>query len=668
MATSVISTTSKWKEFLTRYYKNQIQELAVSDAKNKALVIEYPHINRFDVRLAEELKASPDVVLAHAEEALTMVDLPVKKRSSARVRVINYSKHIKINDLDHQHVNKMVSLDVIVQGVRQPADRIVEAVFECARCKNITIIPQEGGGKFIEPTYCRCNEEKKGVFRLLYGESRFENYQRIQLSDNADETMMGSKPDELEANLTEDLVRAAWPGDRVIINGVIRSSQRFNKDGKTSYFERYMDVNSVEREVVDFTDYVIPSETAEKIRDEARKDGSAERFASCIAPWIKGMGLMKMAITSMLFGGVRRQIGPGKFERSEINLAIITDPGIGKSDIMEAVQKIAPRSWYGSGGGLSGVGLTAAVVPDDFGGDHFILKPGIMPLFRYALIDEVGRIGKSELEKLHTAMEQGRIPIAKGGIKADLQTRCSILFAGNPVNGRWNEYDDPNEQIGLDPALMNRIALFILVRDVPNEKKDREVARQALAEQSDYETPFTIEFLRMWIVLAQRECRPEFPEEMKQLLEDYYVKLRSGQVGDELKIIHPTPRQLKDARRISESFAKLRFSPVVEKKDVERALKILAESIQTALKGDADFANVGTDTSQSARIRTIIDVIGELQTDQQGVGVPVLDVLDECEARKLNRKKTERDLVHMVSDKVLWHVDLDKSKIAISNN
>ena len=106
MAASVISSTSKWKEFLTRYYKNQIQQLAVSDAKNKALVIEYPHINRFDVRLAEELMASPDVVLAHAEEALTMVDLPVKKEISARVRVAKVPKKTQVRDLRSIDVNR----------------------------------------------------------------------------------------------------------------------------------------------------------------------------------------------------------------------------------------------------------------------------------------------------------------------------------------------------------------------------------------------------------------------------------------------------------------------------------------------------------------------------------------------------------------------------------
>ena len=36
MAASVVSSKQKWKEFFTRYYKNNIQQLAVSDAKTKS--------------------------------------------------------------------------------------------------------------------------------------------------------------------------------------------------------------------------------------------------------------------------------------------------------------------------------------------------------------------------------------------------------------------------------------------------------------------------------------------------------------------------------------------------------------------------------------------------------------------------------------------------------
>lgn len=50
--------------------------------------------------------------------------------------------------------------------------------------------------------------------------------------------------------------------------------------------------------------------------------------------------------------------------RGDLNILLLGDPGIAKSQFLKSVQKIFPRSVYTTGKGASAVGLTASVMMD----------------------------------------------------------------------------------------------------------------------------------------------------------------------------------------------------------------------------------------------------------------------------------------------------------------
>ncbi|HMK46443.1 MAG TPA: minichromosome maintenance protein MCM [Methanocella sp.] len=678
MASSVISSVAKWKEFLTRYYKNPIQQLAVSDVKNKALTIEYPNLTKFDVRLAEELLNNPDLVLSHAEDALSLVDLPVKKQVSARIRVIKFPRKTQVRDLRSSDVNKLISIEGTVRKITDVRPRILEAAFECARCKNVTYIPQEGAGKFIEPSYCQCNEEKKGVFRLLYKESRFEDYQRIKVQESPENLKGGEQPQTLDINVSDDLAGLVTPGEFITITGILRSSQRINKEGKTAYFDIYADGVSIELEEQEFDEVEITPEDEEEIMRLASDPRIYEKVINSIAPSIYGYDEVKEAVAHQLFSGVVKNLPDGTRIRGDIHVLLVGDPGIAKSQILRYTVNLAPRGVYTSGKSASSAGLTAAAVKDEFDG-QWTLEAGALVLADkgIAAIDEMDKMKNEDRSSLHEGMEQQSISIAKAGILATLKCRCAILGAANPKLGRFDPYEGIPDQINMPPSLMSRFDLIFILQDKPEEKRDINIAGHILkshyaGELNEHRknivtSPVTEDqvinamrsiqpeidarMLRKYVAYSKRKVFPIMTGDAREQIISFYLNLRKQSEGDNTPIA-VTARQLEGLVRLAEASARMRLSDQVTSADVERTIRITMTSLkQVGMdkdtgKLDIDILNVGVGKSQRDRIKSIKHMLEELMKDYPE-GVPIEIFMDKAAENGLDKTKVEKELKTM---------------------
>lgn len=676
MAASVVSSKQKWKEFFTRYYKNNIQQLAVSDAKTKSLTVEFPDILKFDSRLSEELIINPGKVLKDAEDALALVDLPVKKKISAHVRIIKIPKKTQVRDLRSDHINSLVSIEGTVRKITDVRPRIIVAAFECARCGNVQYLPQEGVGRFLEPSYCACNEEKKGVFRLMFKESTFEDYQRVKIQESPEDLRGGEQPQTLDINMNNDLAGVVTPGERLVVNGILRSVQKINRDGKTIYFDIYLDCMSIELEEQEFDELEITPEDEEAIIKLSKDPRILNKMIGSIAPSIYGYEEVKQAVALQLFSGVVKNLPDGTRIRGDIHILLVGDPGIAKSQILRYVVNLAPRGVYASGKSASSAGLTAAAVKDDFDGS-WTLEAGALVLADkgIAAIDEMDKMKTEDRSSLHEAMESQTISVAKAGILATLKCRCSLLGAANPKLGRFDPFDNIAEQINMPPSLMSRFDLIFILQDKPEEKRDKNIAghilkshyagelnehqKHVLSSQvtdesikdamSSIRPEIDAALLRKYIAYAKRRVFPIMTDEAKEHIIKFYLELRKQGEGDNAPIA-VTARQLEGLVRLSEASAKMRLSEKVTPEDVEKTISITMSSLkQVGMdnetgKLDIDILTVGVGRSQRERIKDLKNIIMDLSAEYGNGGVPADKIMEKAMEHGLTKEKVEKEI------------------------
>ncbi len=655
----------------------EILALADRFPEERSLTVPFAAIDGADTSLADVLLERPEEVLGSGQRAMGEL-LPVAgpEAEGLRLRITGLpaTSHRLIRAIRESDLNRFLALDGIVRRVTEVRPQIRDAVFQCVACRTEFHEPQdEASMVFREPLECPESQGGCGKpqgrtrFRLLPEKSTYVDAQRIEVQENPESLKHGAHPQGLSVMLTEDLAGHVLPGNRVVLNGVLKSFQRGSPSRggvvRNTTFDLLVIGNSVEFKELEYDDLTIsPEEVA--LFERFRGDPTVvDKIVMSLAPTIKGMEEEKEAIALQLFGGVEKRHADGIRVRGDIHMLLVGDPGTAKSQLLRYIADVAPRGIYTSGKGATAAGLTAAAVKDDFAGGRWVLEAGMLVLADggMAVIDELDKMSPEDRSAMHEALEQQTVSIAKAGITSTLNARCPVLAAANPKWGRFTNDRTISEQIDLPPTLLSRFDVIFSIKDLPNQDRDRRLADGILASHREGETraspgggppgaaeaPFSPDLLKKYIAYAKRTVHPVLSEAALRVLSDYYVRVRAQ--GEEPNAPVPiTARQLEALVRLSEAAAKARLSPEAGPEDAERAVGIMQNFLRRVAmtesgKLDVDLVQSGVSHTQRERQEIVLRVMRELQSGPDG-WFTMEQFLEACDRAGVPPAKAEGQL------------------------
>ncbi|XP_059965598.1 DNA replication licensing factor MCM3 [Mesoplodon densirostris] len=542
------------------------------------------------------------------------------------------SKHVSPRTLTSCFLSCVVCVEGIVTKCSLVRPKVVCSVHYCPATKKTierrysdltTLVAFPSSS--VYPT----KDEENNPLETEYGLSVYKDHQIITIQEMPEKAPAGQLPRSVDVILDDDLVDRVKPGDRVQVVGTYRCLPG-KKGGYTSgTFRTVLIACNVKQMSKD----VQPSFSAEDIAkikkfSKTRSKDIFDQLARSLAPSIHGHDYVKKAILCLLLGGVERDLENGSHIRGDINVLLIGDPSVAKSQLLRYVLCTAPRAIPTTGRGSSGVGLTAAVTTDQETGERR-LEAGAMVLADRGVvcIDEFDKMSDMDRTAIHEVMEQGRVTIAKAGIHARLNARCSVLAAANPVYGRYDQYKTPMENIGLQDSLLSRFDLLFIMLDQMDPEQDREISDHVLrmhryrapGEQDGDAMPLgsavdilatedpnfsqedqqdtqiyekhdsllhgakkkkekmvSAAFMRKYIHVA-KIIKPVLTEESAAYIAEEYSCLRSqdSMSSDTARTSPVTARTLETLIRLATAHAKARMSKTVDLQDAEEAVELV---------------------------------------------------------------------------------------------
>ncbi|KAI5190736.1 DNA replication licensing factor MCM3 [Nematocida sp. AWRm77] len=638
-------------------YRAQIREFferAKGERRYKTELLAVPPKKRIVLAMSDVRKYSQELAVALREHALTL--LPAFEEVA--LEISQYPVHIGVSgvlgrektsprDLLSSLLGKLVCVEGIVTSSTVVRPKIKKSVhyngtasmFACKEYRDMNAL------SILPPTTTVIPKKslEGNKLDLEYGLSEYISHQAITIQEMPELSPPGQMPRGVAVILENDLAGEVKPGDRVRVYGTykcvahIRNMPESLKTAVIANNIEPVQKRSTQDHSVDAVEEVLAREGL---------DGIVKH----IAPSIYGHTEVKKALLLMMIGGEPVETDAGGRIRGDINILMVGDPGVAKSQLLRYILDISPLAVGATGRGASGVGLTAAVVSDPDTNSKKI-EAGAMVLADTGVvcIDEFDKMDVAERAAIHEAMEQQTVTIAKGGIHITLNARCSVLAAANPVSGQYRAHLSPRENIRLPESLLTRFDLIFIMED--SLHYDAEVSMHVLNRRMGKAASLSVltqSEIKLYVQKA-KTFSPVLTEEASEYITEEYKKLREEGEKSRASLSRSiTARLLESVIRLATAYAKSRFSSTVDVSDAEAAIELIRHSLWRKSTRKKAVSSVSTDPSSISEILFVyrmsnpLDKIISLEKVASLCKAEISDIMPEL-------KQMEKDMAISVS-------------------
>lgn len=527
-------------------------------------------------KLAEVSPYFTEALIVKPLECIDLLKSTFQGDYNIRIKNIPSSSNVNIENLRSGNLGELTSVESRVVSLSSVKPITTSIKFECPSCGTIITVLQIES-TIREPSRCSCG--RRGQFKQI--SETLENISKIILEDLQEKT---DNPHSqrvvawVKGDLTSsENIKIFTPGNEIKCVGILHKiHKRIQGKGISTIADYYFEVINAEMFEPELDIENFTKEEIDKIKEVAIKvnQNGLREINSSFAPEVIGENQIKNALILQL---CNRKNNPNVSIRNKPNILLIGDPGTGKSILCKFSTSINPESRQCSGGGSSAVGITASVIKEDESMGGYRVEPGALILAKDLLfIDELNNLNDEDKPKLQEGMSEQCVRINKAGLHLILKVTAGILATANPKYGSFKNNSSYISQFNLPEPIINRFDLIFMLNDLTDEERDDMIASKMLdREKGIIKVEYSKEFLTKFFVYIRNFEEPKFSGDAEIQIKTIYKKIRKENLEEDLII---NPRSLESLIRLVKASAKLRLSPYIEEKDIERALGILGRS------------------------------------------------------------------------------------------